>query len=58
MSQPGVSTVEVGPRKVARRVTVNAPAADLFALAADPHRHHELDGSGTVRDSTVTKRSL
>ncbi|MGZ8177669.1 SRPBCC family protein [Williamsia sp. SKLECPSW1] len=53
MSQPAVSTVEAGPRKVARRVTVNAPAADLFALAANPHRHHELDGSGTVRDSTV-----
>jgi hypothetical protein len=53
MNQPQVSSVDVGPRKVARRVTVNAPAAELFALAANPHRHHELDGSGTVRDSTV-----
>ena len=25
-----------------------APAAELYALAADPRRHHELDGSGTV----------
>jgi len=34
-------------------VTVNAPAADLFAIVADPHRHPELDGSGTVRDVPV-----
>ena len=54
MSQPQVSPVDVGSRKVARRVTVNAPAAELFALAANPHRHHQLDGSGTVRDSSVT----
>ena len=53
MSQPQVSPVDVGSRKVARRVTVNAPAAELFALAANPHRHHQLDGSGTVRDSSV-----
>jgi len=25
----------------------------VFALAADPHRHAELDGSGTVRDTPV-----
>ena len=53
MSQPQVSPVDIGSHKVARRVTVNAPAAELFALAANPHRHHELDGSGTVRDSSV-----
>ncbi|GAA2060520.1 SRPBCC family protein [Williamsia deligens] len=53
MNQPAVSTVEVGKHKVARRVTVHAPAGELFAMAANPHRHHELDGSGTVRDSTV-----
>lgn len=32
---------------------VEAPAAQLFDLLADPHRHHEVDGSGTVQ-STVT----
>jgi hypothetical protein len=52
--QPSVSTVEAGARKVSRRVTVTAPAADIFALVADPHRHPELDGSGTVRQAPVT----
>lgn len=33
---------------------VHAPPAELFALVADPHRHPELDGSGTVRDAEVT----
>ena len=48
-----VTTVDSGPRKVSRRVLVNAPAAQIFALIADPRRHPELDGSGTVRDSEV-----
>lgn len=48
-----VTTVDAGPRMVARRVSVNAPAAELFAIVADPHRHPELDGSGTVRDVAV-----
>lgn len=33
---------------------MHAAAHDVFALVADPHRHPELDGSGTVRDTTVT----
>jgi uncharacterized protein YndB with AHSA1/START domain len=28
---------------------IAAPADRIFALLADPHRHHEFDGSGTVR---------
>lgn len=27
---------------------IPAPAADIFSLIADPSRHHEFDGSGTV----------
>ena len=27
---------------------IAAPAATIFALLADPTRHHEIDGSGTV----------
>jgi hypothetical protein len=34
-------------------VRVAAPAAEIFALVDDPHRHAELDGSGTVRDVPV-----
>jgi Polyketide cyclase / dehydrase and lipid transport len=46
-----VTVVDRGPRQVSRRVEVAAPAAELYALAADPRRHHELDGSGTVHDN-------
>jgi hypothetical protein len=43
-----VADVDAGPNQVSRSVEVNAPAAELFAIVADPRRHHELDGSGTV----------
>lgn len=46
-----VIVVDRGPRRVSRRVEVAAPASELFAMAADPRRHSELDGSGTVRDN-------
>jgi ribosome-associated toxin RatA of RatAB toxin-antitoxin module len=46
-----VSSVDAGPRKVSRTVEVQAPVAALFALVADPRRHGELDGSGTVGET-------
>jgi len=46
-----VTVVDAGPQRVCRSVEVAAPAAELFGIAADPRRHHELDGSGTVRDN-------
>jgi uncharacterized protein YndB with AHSA1/START domain len=46
-----VVKVDAGPNQISRSVEVNAPVAELFALAADPRRHHELDGSGTVGDN-------
>jgi hypothetical protein len=46
-----VTVVDAGPNRVCRSVEVAAPAAELYALAADPRRHRELDGSGTVRDN-------
>jgi hypothetical protein len=46
-----VTVVDAGPQRVCRSVEVAAPAAELFAIAADPRRHRELDGSGTVRDN-------
>jgi Polyketide cyclase / dehydrase and lipid transport len=45
-----VTVVDAGPRKVSRSADVHAPAAELFAVLADPRRHGELDGSGTVID--------
>lgn len=42
-------TPTVADRKVSASVVVAAPPAEVFALLADPHRHHEFDGSGTVQ---------
>jgi uncharacterized protein YndB with AHSA1/START domain len=30
---------------------IPAPPEAIFALLADPSRHHDIDGSGTVRDA-------
>jgi hypothetical protein len=46
-----VTVVDAGPNQVSRSVEVHAPASELFAIVADPRRHRELDGSGTVRDN-------
>ena len=35
-----------------------AEDADVFALVADPHRHHEIDGSGTVQAKIVGPHEL
>ena len=36
-------------RSVSRSVVVPAPPSEVFALLADPRRHAEIDGSGTVQ---------
>lgn len=41
--------VETGPGQVSYRIRVNAPAQQLWEQLANPHRHHEVDGSGTVK---------
>ena len=43
-----INVVDAGPNKVCRAADVHAPAAALFDIVADPRRHSELDGSGTV----------
>ena len=53
MSASSVRTEAAGPRAVSRSVQVSAPAAEIFTLIVDPHRHPEIDGSGTVRDVDV-----
>ncbi len=40
--------MNAGPKRVARRTEITAPPREVFALIADPRRHGELDGSGTV----------
>lgn len=39
-------------------ITVDAPAAVLYRLVADPHRHHEIDGSGTVKPRVIGPHEL
>lgn len=53
-----VTVIETHDRRIVRRAVVNAPAADIFALVGDPHRHHEIDGSGTVQDKIVGPHEL
>ena len=53
-----VTTVDRGPRVVARGVIANAPAADLFALLTDPRKHGLVDGSGTVKDNVKGPSAL
>jgi len=37
------------PWIVSRSLVVKAPAEDIFAILADPRRHADFDGSGSVR---------
>jgi hypothetical protein len=53
-----VSVLQTDDRRIARGAVVNAPADDIFALVADPHRHAEIDGSGTVQDKIVGPHEL
>ena len=50
MSTSTLKKEDAGPHTVSRSVQVGAPVAEIFALIVDPHRHPEIDGSGTVRD--------
>ena len=49
MTEPTV-IVEESPDRVERRsIVVDAPPSTVFDLLADPRRHGEIDGSGTIR---------
>ena len=50
--------VEAGSQVVAYAVDVDAPAEQLYLLVADPHRHHEIDGSQTVGSRAVGPHQL
>ena len=45
-------------RAVSASALVAAPPEAVFALLADPHRHHELDGSGAVGRAVSGPRRL
>ena len=47
-----VVSIDDAPDRVERRsIVVDAAPSAVFDLLADPSRHHEFDGSGTVRES-------
>lgn len=41
--------VPSAPYSMAYQIEVAAPAEELWMIAANPHRHHELDGSGEIK---------
>lgn len=53
-----ITSVNTGSHHVSRSALVQAPVAELFALVADPRRHSDLDGSGTVRDTVSGPATL
>ena len=53
-----VESLDRGPNTVAMRALVHADAHELFTLVANPHRHHEIDGGGTVQDDVIGPREL
>ncbi|MFC4225057.1 SRPBCC family protein [Lysinibacter cavernae] len=49
MSQtPAVTAVDRGKQQVARTAVIACEPHELFELLVDPHRHLEIDGSGSV----------
>ena len=41
------------PVSVSRRI--DAPAADIFRVLSDPHRHPEFDGSGMLQPGAINE---
>ena len=49
-----MNTKNTDPAKiVSHSIVVPAPAQAIFDLLADPRRHSEIDGSGSVKDARV-----
>jgi uncharacterized protein YndB with AHSA1/START domain len=58
---PGNDNIDpatIAGRTVSASTVVAAPPDAVFALLANPHRHHEFDGSGTVRRAVSGPRRL
>jgi hypothetical protein len=48
-----VSVVDAGPGRICRSAQVRASVSEIFEIVADPRRHGELDGSGTVLNTVA-----
>lgn len=58
MEPTSVTMIDRGPRAVARQARIPASASEIFVVLANPHRHHEFDGSGTVQPDVIGPREL
>lgn len=58
MPSHAIVDIERGPKQVGAQTVIDAPASELFAILANPHRHHEADGSGWVRPDVIGPREL
>jgi hypothetical protein len=45
--------VDAGPGRICRSAQVRASVSEIFEIVADPRRHGELDGSGTVLNTVA-----
>ena len=52
------TTVNSGPTCVSRQIVIDTTPEEVFDLLANPHRHHEIDGSGTVKAQVIGPRRL
>ncbi len=43
-----IEQIDAGKNQVSRRAVIQAPVEELFDLVANPYRHSEMDGSGSV----------
>lgn len=58
MEPTDVTPLDCGPAGVGRQVVVDAEPHEIFVLLVNPHRHHEVDGSGTVQPEVIGPRDL
>ena len=49
MTTAQIKFLETDPSMISAETTLRAAASDVYALIADPARHAELDGGGSVR---------
>lgn len=54
----GDDQATISGRTVSASAVVAAPPDEVFALIANPHKHHEFDGSGTVRGAVSGPQRL
>ncbi|OAV61522.1 SRPBCC family protein [Enteractinococcus helveticum] len=53
-----VHEIDTGPFTISYRVHVDASVDQLWSLAVNPHRHHELDGGGSLTNQVSGPETL